>query len=46
MIGLGALAAWYRTKDRKTPRSAPAISPTTSAAATSLLPLNARADTG
>jgi hypothetical protein len=46
MIGLGALAAWYRTKDRKTPRGAPAPSSTTSATATSLLPLNARADTG
>jgi hypothetical protein len=40
MVGLGALAAWYRTKGKpKGPRSAPATS-------TALLPVNARADTG
>jgi hypothetical protein len=40
MVALGALAAWYRTKGKpKGPRSAPATS-------SSLLPLNARADTG
>jgi hypothetical protein len=40
MVGLGALAAWYRTKGKpKGPRSAPATS-------SALLPVNARADTG
>nr|WP_294508929.1 OpgC domain-containing protein [uncultured Rhodopila sp.] len=40
MVGLGALAAWYRTKGKpKGPRSAPATS-------SALLPANARADTG
>src|SRR4051812_17819928 len=43
MIGLGALAAWYRIKDRKGPRAAPTTPSTTSS---SLLPLNVRADTG
>lgn len=46
MIGLGALAAWYRTKDRKLTRGAPTASSTTSTTATALLPLNVRADTG
>jgi hypothetical protein len=40
MVGLGALAAWYRTKGKpKGPRSA-------SAPSSALLPVNARADTG
>jgi hypothetical protein len=38
MLGVGALAAWYRTKGR-TPRPAPSISP-------GLLPVNAQPDTG
>jgi len=46
MIALGALAAWYRTKDRKGPRPAPAISSTNTTNASSLLPLKVRADTG
>jgi hypothetical protein len=41
MVGVGALAAWYRTKGRaKTPRSA------TSPAAAALLPVDAQPDTG
>jgi hypothetical protein len=43
MIGLGALAAWYKIKDRKGPRATPT---TSSTSASSLLPLNVRADTG
>nr|WP_294517626.1 OpgC domain-containing protein [uncultured Rhodopila sp.] len=40
MVGIGALAAWYRAKGKpKGPRSAPAQS-------SALLPVNARADTG
>ena len=40
MVGLGALAAWYRTKGKpKGPRNAAAPS-------SALLPVNARADTG
>jgi hypothetical protein len=40
MVGLGALAAWYRTKGKPGgPHSAPATSST-------LLPVNVRADTG
>jgi hypothetical protein len=45
MIAVGALAAWYRTKDRKGPRAA-TIPSTTSASASTLLPLNVQADTG
>jgi hypothetical protein len=40
MLGVGALAAWYRTKGRpKAPRPAGSLSPT-------LLPVNAQPDTG
>jgi hypothetical protein len=46
MIAVGALAAWFRTKDRKGPRSASSVPLTTSASASSLLPLSVRADTG
>jgi hypothetical protein len=45
MIAVGALAAWYRTKDRKGPRAA-TIPSTTSASASTLLPLNVQVDTG
>jgi hypothetical protein len=40
MLGVGALAAWYRTKGKpRASRTAPSLSP-------NLLPVNAQADTG